>query len=354
MLRDLLIFAIIVVLAIILGIAVHPVLFLLLLVAAAWIAFRRPWAARPTDRHQRDGSRTPLLGGAGEPAPPGHHTGRTITVRVRFAQLRSLTRTTTPPVAISSTMTLTEVATQPASTALADHPSERDITLLGLSVSNVAGEESLQLEMPLSLGDEQHRPDARGGAAPVGGGPLGGCRSRQVRSPAVRLPRRGVLGGRPRPGGVQGAGNAREGVNLVDYILVDVRLRYSRADQKSACLPTTAPAPPGCPDKPLLGLARPSPTCRSATTQNVRSGFRLVVTFSKRQSGTSALPPGRRYLCGDGVSRDRGIGCGVTKPTVEEAFPAGDDRGRTALRHSDEVGVQVARFRRAPPPRFQA
>lgn len=44
MIRDLLVFLLIVVIAVVLGIALHPVLFLLLIVAAAWIAFRRPWS----------------------------------------------------------------------------------------------------------------------------------------------------------------------------------------------------------------------------------------------------------------------------------------------------------------------
>ncbi|MGH9094997.1 MAG: DNA polymerase IV [Acidimicrobiales bacterium] len=91
--------------------------------------------------------------------------GRTITVRVRFTQMRSVTRSLTFPVAISSTLTVTEVATQLATATLADHPSERDITLLGVSVSNLAGEQSLQLEMPLSLDGELHRPGAPGGVA---------------------------------------------------------------------------------------------------------------------------------------------------------------------------------------------
>ncbi len=41
--------------------------------------------------------------------------GRTITVRVRFADLRAVTRSITVPAALSATLTLTEVAT-----ALAD------------------------------------------------------------------------------------------------------------------------------------------------------------------------------------------------------------------------------------------
>ncbi|MBO0728325.1 MAG: DNA polymerase IV [Acidimicrobiaceae bacterium] len=94
-----------------------------------------------------------------------HLAGRTVTVRVRFTQLRSVTRSITLPMAISSTLTLTEVATRLAETALADHPGEREITLLGVSVSHLADEEALQLEMPLLPGDDEHRPGAPRGAA---------------------------------------------------------------------------------------------------------------------------------------------------------------------------------------------
>jgi DNA polymerase-4 len=90
---------------------------------------------------------------------------RTITVRVRFAGLRSVTRSLSLPVALSTTLTLTEVAIDLASTALADHPQERDISLLGISVSNLANEPALQLALPLDVGDDRHRPGSRIGSA---------------------------------------------------------------------------------------------------------------------------------------------------------------------------------------------
>ena len=77
--------------------------------------------------------------------------GRTITVRVRFLGLMSVTRAVTLPVAISTTLTLTEVATELAATILADHPEEREITLLAVSVSKLVAEPMLQLELPLDL-----------------------------------------------------------------------------------------------------------------------------------------------------------------------------------------------------------
>jgi DNA polymerase IV len=79
--------------------------------------------------------------------------GRTVTVRVRFAHLRAVTRSSTLPVAISTTLTLIEVAEQLARSAIADNRAEREITLLAVSVSNLRPEHSLQLELPLDLAD---------------------------------------------------------------------------------------------------------------------------------------------------------------------------------------------------------
>jgi DNA polymerase-4 len=75
--------------------------------------------------------------------------GRTVTVRVRFARMRSVTRSVTLSFAISTTLTLTEVAEGLARSAIFENPGERDITLLAVSVSNLHPEYSLQLELPL-------------------------------------------------------------------------------------------------------------------------------------------------------------------------------------------------------------
>jgi DNA polymerase-4 len=90
--------------------------------------------------------------------------GRTVTVRVRFTGLRSVTRSVTLAFPISTTLTLTELATELATAAVADHPRELEITLLAISVSNLVEEPALQLELPLSLGD-LHRPGSVAGAA---------------------------------------------------------------------------------------------------------------------------------------------------------------------------------------------
>jgi DNA polymerase-4 len=88
--------------------------------------------------------------------------GRTVTVRVRFAHMRSVTRSVTLPAAISSTLTLTEVADQLAQSAIADNQGEREITLLAVSVSALRPQHSLQLELPLDFPDlprtHAHRP----------------------------------------------------------------------------------------------------------------------------------------------------------------------------------------------------
>ena len=60
--------------------------------------------------------------------------GRTVTVRVRFVGMQSVTRSVTLPAAISATRSLAEIGVGLAQSALADHPDEREITLLAISV----------------------------------------------------------------------------------------------------------------------------------------------------------------------------------------------------------------------------
>jgi DNA polymerase IV len=90
---------------------------------------------------------------------------RTITVRLRFTGLRSVTRSVTLPVGLSSTVTFAELATELARAALTDHPREREITLLAVSVSNLVDEPALQLELPLGLPAVWHRPGTMVGMA---------------------------------------------------------------------------------------------------------------------------------------------------------------------------------------------
>jgi DNA polymerase-4 len=93
---------------------------------------------------------------------------RTVTVRVRFPGLRSVTRSTTLRTPVCATLTLTEVATALARAALAQHRAEREVTLLAVSVSNLVVP-ALQLPLPLGpagahAGHERVADAARWGA----------------------------------------------------------------------------------------------------------------------------------------------------------------------------------------------
>jgi DNA polymerase-4 len=91
--------------------------------------------------------------------------GRTVTVRVRFADLHSVTRSITLDTPISATASVAEIAEELVRTALADHPHERIISLLGVSVSHQERHWDVQLELPLGLEDEKRRPGTKRGIA---------------------------------------------------------------------------------------------------------------------------------------------------------------------------------------------
>ncbi len=91
--------------------------------------------------------------------------GRTVTVRVRFPDLRAITRSATLPAPVSSTPILATISSELVRSALADHPGEDSISLLAISVSGLVYEEALQLELPLDLGGEARRPGTVEGAA---------------------------------------------------------------------------------------------------------------------------------------------------------------------------------------------
>jgi DNA polymerase-4 len=90
---------------------------------------------------------------------------KTVTVRVRFADLRSVTRALTLPATISATAALLEVAVDLVRGVLADHPDERTISLLAISGSNLGEDPCPQLELPFRLADDGRRPGARKGMA---------------------------------------------------------------------------------------------------------------------------------------------------------------------------------------------
>lgn len=91
--------------------------------------------------------------------------GRTVTVRVRFADMRAITRSLTLAAPISATRMLAEVAEALVRAALADHPQEKTISLLAISVSNLEEHPVVQLELPIGLEDEACRPGSRRGMA---------------------------------------------------------------------------------------------------------------------------------------------------------------------------------------------
>jgi DNA polymerase-4 len=92
-------------------------------------------------------------------------SGRTITLRVRFADLRSVTHAATLAAPISATAILAEIAEDLARDVLDSHPEERVISLLAISVSHLEKQPLLQLELPLGLADEERCPGTKRGAS---------------------------------------------------------------------------------------------------------------------------------------------------------------------------------------------
>jgi DNA polymerase-4 len=91
--------------------------------------------------------------------------GRTVTARVRFADLSAVTRSVTLDAPISATVSLTEIAEELVRVALTDHPDERYISLLAISVSHLEKDPKLQLELGFGLAHEARRPGTRRGLA---------------------------------------------------------------------------------------------------------------------------------------------------------------------------------------------
>src|SRR6516165_10259171 len=112
---------------------------------------------RPTLRHLADRVATRLRAKS--------RPGRTVTVRVRFADMHSITRSVTLDAPISATATLAEIAEELVRTVLAEHPDEKNISLLGISVSHPEEDSAVQLELPLGLEDEGRRPGSKKGMA---------------------------------------------------------------------------------------------------------------------------------------------------------------------------------------------
>ena len=91
--------------------------------------------------------------------------GRTVTVRVRFADMRAVTRSITLEQPIAATAMLAEIAEELVRTVLDNHPEEKTISLLAISVSHLENDWDMQLELPLGLDDEPRRPGTKRGIA---------------------------------------------------------------------------------------------------------------------------------------------------------------------------------------------
>lgn len=89
--------------------------------------------------------------------------GRTVTVRVRFANLNSVSRSVTLDAPVSATVILAELAGELVRALLADHPHEKTISLLAISVSHLEEHWDVDLELPLRLPDEARRPGTKKG-----------------------------------------------------------------------------------------------------------------------------------------------------------------------------------------------
>ena len=92
-------------------------------------------------------------------------SGRTVTVRVRFADLRSVTCAATLDAPVSATGILAEIAEDLVWQVLDQHPEERFISLLAIAVSHLQRQAMLQLELPLGFADEARRPGSKRGAS---------------------------------------------------------------------------------------------------------------------------------------------------------------------------------------------
>jgi DNA polymerase-4 len=121
---------------------------------------RKPFAARiwrPTLRHLADRIATRLRAKS--------WFGHTITVRVRFRDMRAVTRSVSIDSPVAATVSLAEIAEDLVRVVRRDHPDERTITLLAISVARLERDPPVQMELPLDLSDEARRLGSRRGRA---------------------------------------------------------------------------------------------------------------------------------------------------------------------------------------------
>ena len=91
--------------------------------------------------------------------------GRTVTVRVRFANMAVVSRSVTLDAPICATRILADLAEELVRAILAERPKQKTISLLAISVSHLEDSWDLDLELPLALHDEARRPGTRLGLA---------------------------------------------------------------------------------------------------------------------------------------------------------------------------------------------
>ena len=133
-------------------------------VGARQEAGRSERVIRPTLLHLADRVATRLR--AKVAARPDGDRARALR---RHARGDPLGRRSTQP--ISATAMLAEIAEELVRPALADHPHEKTISLLAISVSHLEERDGLQLELPLGLADESRRPGSKRGLARFDGRP---------------------------------------------------------------------------------------------------------------------------------------------------------------------------------------
>lgn len=88
--------------------------------------------------------------------------GRTISARIRFGDMTSISRASTLPSAVSTTAAIYHTGARLVGAGLADHPEETEISLLGLSVSKLSAHPVLQPELDLGIGDPLRPGDPKG------------------------------------------------------------------------------------------------------------------------------------------------------------------------------------------------
>ena len=105
-----------------------------------------------TDRLEMEQVITGIADRVGRRLRAKDRRGSTLTLRVRFGGMQSVTRSHTLRAPTGSTSSLVALGTSLLDSALTDHPSET-VTLIGMSVSNLTTDGHLQLELAVDEGD---------------------------------------------------------------------------------------------------------------------------------------------------------------------------------------------------------